>query len=116
MADRREPASVTSIERDAQRSLADRAIAPYFREPMLWPVAIVLVAHGVLGIGVALLEALRNGVGFGLVALVLVGFATAWALLRDARRRRFGATCITLATCWTLGALAAWAADHYGLY
>jgi hypothetical protein len=116
MAHRREPAGVTSIERDVQRSLADRAIAPYFREPALWPVAIVLVAHGVLGIGVALLEALRNGMGFGLVALVLVGCATAWAVVHDARRRRLGATCITLVTCWTLGALSAWAADHYGLY
>jgi len=108
--------SVTSLEREAGRSLADRAIAPYFREPGLWPVTIVLLAHGVLGVGVALLDAIRGGMGYGLIALVLVGACTGWALARDAWRRRFGLTSGSLIFCWALGSLCAWAADHYGLY
>ncbi len=109
-------ASVTSIERDAGRSLADRVVAPYFREPGLWPVTIVLLAHGVLGVGVALLDAVRNGMGFGLVALVLVGAGTGAAFARDLRRGRLGLTSGSLTTFWVLGALCAWAADHYGFY
>lgn len=109
-------ASVVSIEYEVGRSLADRIIAPYFQEPGLWPVLFVLLAHGVLGIGVALLDALRGGLGYGLVALVLVGAGTVWAFVRDLRRRRFGLTCRSLSICWVLGAASAWAADHYGLY
>ncbi len=111
-----EGASVTSIERDAGRSLADRIIAPYFREPGLLPVTIVLLAHGVLGVGVALLDAVRGGMGFGLIALLLVGAGTGLAFTRDLRRRRLGLASGSLATCWVLGALCAWAADHYGFY
>lgn len=109
-------ASVTSIERDVGRSLADRIVAPYFREAALWPVTIVLLAHGVLGVGVALLDAVRDGMGFGLVALVLVGAGTGTAFAHDLRRRRIGLTSGSLTTFWVLGALCAWAADHYGFY
>jgi hypothetical protein len=109
-------ASIESIAGRSRRSLADRAIAPYFREPALWPVAIVLIAHVILGIGVALLDALRSGMGYGLVALVLIGAGTAAALASDLRRRRLGIAAGALLACWVLGAAAAWAADRYGIY
>ena len=109
-------AGVTSIERDMGRSLADRIVAPYFRESALWPVTIVLLAHGALGVGVALLDAVRDGMGFGLVVLVMVGAGTATAFAHDLRRRSIGLTSGSLTTCWVLGALCAWAADHYGFY
>lgn len=109
-------ASVESIAGASRRSLADRAIAPYFREPALWPVAIVLIAHGILGIGVALLDAIRSGMGYGLVALVLVGAGTGYAVVSDLRRRRLGVASRALLACWVLGALAAWGADRYGWY
>jgi hypothetical protein len=113
---RREAATVTSIARNVGTSRVDRAIAPYFREPALWPVTIVLLAHGVLGVGVALLEALRSGMGFSLVSLVLLLVLTVWSLARDLRIRRCGVTSASLIVCWSFGALTAWAADHYGLY
>jgi hypothetical protein len=109
-------APVASIAGATRRSLADRAIAPYFREPALWPVAIVLVAHGILGIGVALLDAIRSGIGYGLVALVLVAAGTGYALATDLRARRFSVTSGALLACWILGAAAAWAVDRYGWY
>jgi hypothetical protein len=109
-------ATVESIAGVARRSLADRVIGPYFREPALWPIAIVLLAHGILGIAVALLHAVRSGMGFGLVALVLVGTGTGASLVSDLRRRRPGITSGALLACWTLGALAAWVLDRNGLY
>ena len=109
-------AAVESIAGTARRSLADRAIGPYFRESALWPVAIVLLAHGVLGIGVALLDAIRSGMGYGLVALALIGVGTGSSLVSDLRRRRLGIASGALLACWVLGALAAWGADRYGWY
>ncbi len=97
-------------------SRVDRAIAPYFREPGLLTVLIVLVAHGVLGLGVALLDAIRAGMGYGLVALVLVGVGSVLAFVHDVRQRRLDFTSGTPLFCWVAGAACAWAADRFGFY
>lgn len=117
MAEQQEPgASVTSLEPAPDRSLVDRMIAPYFAEPSLWPVLLVLLAHGVLGVGVALLDAIRDGMGFGAISLGFIAVGTLFALAGDLRRRHIGFTSISLLCSWAFGALTAWAADHYGLY
>jgi hypothetical protein len=102
--------------RDAAPSPVDRWIAPYFGDSALWPVTIVLLAHGVLGIGVAALDAWRGGFGYGVVALVPIALGSVASWQRDARRGRVGATSGALLACWVLGLACAVAADRYGVY
>lgn len=97
-------------------SLADRLLAPYFRDPALWPVTIVLLAHLVLGIAIAALDAWRDGMGYGGIALGLLAAASLASWLRDARGRRFGPTSWMLLVCWALGVGCAVAADRFALY
>jgi len=97
-------------------SLVDRMVAPYFRDPALWPVTLVLVAHLVLGIAIAALDTWRSGFGYGAVALGLLGVASLASWWRDARHRRFGPTSWTLLGCGVVGAACAIAADRYAWY
>lgn len=96
--------------------LVDRVIAPYFRDSALWPVTLVLLAHAVLGIGLAAVDAWRSGMGYGLVSIVGLAAASLVSWLRDLRRRRFGLTSRTLLGCWIVGLACAFAADRYALY
>jgi hypothetical protein len=96
--------------------LADRCVAPFFRDHGLWPVTLVLVAHAVLGIALSLLEAWRTPNGWNLGALAVLGTGTAACLGHDLARRRFGVASRALAFCWAVGALAAWGAARSGLY
>ena len=98
------------------RSRIDRVIAPYFAEPALLPVLLVLLAHGVLGVAVALLDTLRGGFGFAAIALGLTVVGTLASLAGDLRRRHFGVTSGSLLSFFVLGALLAWAADRYDYY
>jgi len=83
------------------------------RDPGLWPVTLVLLAHLVLGIAIAMLDAWRNGFGYGAVALGLIGASSLASWWRDARQRRFGPTSWTLLGCGVLGAACAMLADRY---
>jgi hypothetical protein len=94
-------------------SLVDRLLGPYFRDPALWPVTLVLLAHLVLGIAIAALDAWRNGFGFGAVALGLLGVSSLASWWRDARQRRFGPTSWMLLGCGVVGAACAFVADRY---
>jgi hypothetical protein len=96
--------------------LVDRCVAPFVRDPGLWPVTFVLLAHAVLGIAVALVEVSRSPRGFGLAALALVGAGSVACIARDAVRRRLGLASRALALSWALGALAAWGLARTGLY
>lgn len=94
----------------------DRWIAPYFRDMSLWPVMLVVTAHLVLGIALALLDATRHLGRFGIAVLLGAAVGTAAALRADLRRGRLGVTSRFLLVMWAGGALTAWAADHWGLY
>jgi len=91
-------------------------LAGYFDEPALWPVTFVLLAHGVLAIAVALLDAIRRQGALAIVVLVAAAGLTVWAGVRDWRRGHLGFATPTLIGLWTLGALSAWAADRANLY
>ncbi|MGH0029216.1 MAG: hypothetical protein ACQGVC_05465 [Myxococcota bacterium] len=102
---------------DADRPpLVDRFLAPYVRDAALWPVTIVLLAHVVLGVGVAALDTWRSGMGWGAVSLGAFVAATLACWIHDARLRRFGTTSWLLLGSWAVGLACAVAADHYGVY
>jgi hypothetical protein len=96
--------------------LADRCVAPFVRDRGLWPVTLVLVAHAVLGLAIALLDVWRAPSGWSLGALSLVGAGSVTCFGRDLVERRFGLASRALALCWALGALGAWGVARSGLY
>jgi uncharacterized membrane protein (DUF4010 family) len=91
-------------------------LAGYFTESSLWPVTFVLLAHGVLGIAVALLDAIRRQGTLAILVLAVAATGTLWAAIRDWRRGRLGLATPTLLALWALGAVSAWAAARAGLY
>ena len=102
---------------DRRVPFVERWIAPFLREPMLWPVAIVIVAHAVAFLAPVLLLALRDhrvaalGALTGLV--VLSGTAVRAELLR---LHRPGVVCGLLAATWGLAAAAAIVAHRTGIF
>jgi len=96
--------------------LVDRCVAPFVRDPGLWPVTLVLAAHAVLGIAVALLEVWRGPGAFGLAALALLGAGSIACFAHDWAQRRLGLASRALALCWAFGALAAWGLARSGVY
>lgn len=96
---------------------AERWIAPFVREPMLWPVGLVAVAHAVAFLAPVLLLSLRDRKLSALGALALLLVASGDAVRREiARRRRPGVVCGLLAAIWALSALAAFAAHRTGIF
>ena len=96
--------------------LADRLIAPYFRDAALWPVTLVLLVHVVLGIAVGVLAAWRSGAGFALAWIGALALLSVAAWLRDARAHRFGLASRTLAGSWLVGLVCAVVADRWAWY
>ena len=94
----------------------ERWVAPYFREPSLWPVMLVLVAHAVLGLGIALLEVRRGAGGFAWLSVALGVACLAGAAVRDARRGSAGLASGICLSIWALSVATAWLADRYDLY
>ena len=97
-------------------SRVERALAPFYRDMGLWPVTIVVVAHLVLAVAVLLLELARGAGGFALTGFAVLVVASVSALGHDVARRRLGALGATVLGSWIAGAVAAWAADRWGLY
>ncbi len=97
-------------------SRLERALQPLFSDIALWPVTAVLVAHLVVAIAVMLLDVIRGPSGFSILSGVTLGLASLAALRPAVGRRRLGALAVTVLGSWIAGALAAWAADHGGLY
>lgn len=104
------------LDRDPQATRVDRFLAPYVQQPGLWPVAIVLVAHGILAVAAALIDAWRSQAGFAVWSLLLIGAATAWAWGVDWRRGRFGLVSRTFLMIWPLGVVSAYYAQRWELY
>ena len=91
-------------------------LAGYFYEPAVWPITIVLLAHAVLGLAIALLDALRHQGVLSILVLSLAAGLTAWAIQRAWARGALGRAVPTLLIIWSLGALCAWGVDHAQLY
>jgi len=97
-------------------SLLERAILPYLREPTLWPVLLVLLAHAIVLVAQLLVFAWRDGGGgtfMGLGALAVLSLAAARLEVRD--RRRPGAITALVAVIWALSGLTAWAGVRIGI-
>jgi hypothetical protein len=94
----------------------ERLVAPFFEEPTLWPVLIVLTAHAVLIGALVLALALRERNLFAAAALSLLVVATADVSLRLARARRFGRLGWSLLTLWVASAIGAVLATRFDLF
>ena len=90
----------------SDRDWVDRFILPFVREPTLWPVLIVLIAHAVAFIGPALLFAVRDG-GRGWAAALALLALLSLAVVRFEWRRdqRLAALSAVTAVTW-LGSVA----------
>lgn len=115
----REPRRTPDIGPDPFRGPAwsDRWILPFVREPTLWPVLLVLVAHVVVFLAPLLLLALRDGHGGARVTLAVTALASAWAAAGEWRRRgRPGALGALLGVLWILSGAGALLAHRAGLF
>jgi hypothetical protein len=96
---------------------AERWIAPFLHEPLLWPVAFVLVAHAVAFLAPVLLLSLRDRRISALGALALLLVATGDAARRELeRRKRPGVVCGLLAAIWAFAAATALLAHRTGIF
>jgi hypothetical protein len=68
----RPPRPPPTEDPEANLPFAERWIAPFFREPMLWPVGIVLIAHAVAFLAPVLLFSVRDRKLGALAALALL--------------------------------------------
>lgn len=108
------PTPAPTVPRD--ELAVERWVAPFFADSGLWPVTAVVIAHGILGVAVLLLEVLRSPGPWSVAAFAGLALASLELLRRTLRRRRLGALGWTLLATWALGALVAWGADRLGLY
>lgn len=102
---------------DSHLPFAERWIAPFVREPLLWPVGIVLIAHAVAFLAPVLLLALRDrrfGALGALTGIVVLSGAAARAEL--ARLHRPGVVCGLLAATWACAVAAAVLAHRTGIF
>jgi predicted MFS family arabinose efflux permease len=106
-------------EPDAEERLpfAERWIAPFVREPLLWPVALVIVAHAVAFLAPVFLLGLRDRRISALGALAGITFLSGAAVRAElARRHKPGVVCGLVAVIWIFAAAAAFAAHRTGIF
>ena len=104
---------------DAEERLpfAERWIAPFVREPLLWHVALVIVAHAVAFLAPALLLGLRDHRISALGALAGILVLSGAAVRAELERlRRPGVVCGLLAGIWIFAIAAAYAAHRTGIF
>jgi len=93
----------------------ERALLPFLREPTLWPVLAVLVAHAVVLVAPMLVLAWRDPRGWSSLGLAVLGLPSVVAVgreLRDHGRPRLLSALI--AGTWALCGVAAWGAVWLG--
>src|SRR5262245_56072304 len=89
----------------------ERWLAPYFRDPTLWPVLAVATASAVTGLASLLLLAAVDRSVYAAAALIAVGWMSVDVSLRERRGRgRIGLAGRALLALWTLALAAALAA------
>jgi hypothetical protein len=107
----------TTEDPEAHLPFAERWIAPFVREPLLWPVAFVLIAHAVAFLAPVLLLALRDRRTSGLGALTGLLVLTGSAARNEiARLHRPGLVCALLAVTWAFAVAAAVLAHRTGIF
>jgi hypothetical protein len=92
-------------------------VAPYVRDPTLWPVLIVVVVHVVAFVAPALLLSIRDGGVGSTVTLGIAAAATTVAVFKEYRIRG-GPRELTwvLAATWLASAGVAWLAHRYEIF
>ena len=85
----------------------EQVIRTFVDEPMLWPVAIVLVLTVVTFGAAILVFAIRLRSLFACIALLLLIFMTVWGLEQDFRERRLRPASRVVLGLWGGSALAA---------
>src|SRR5262245_54383525 len=107
MSDSPEPANL-------EARFLEYVVAPFVRDPMLWPILAVFVGHVVAGLGVALVFGVRDRRFPAMLALVLAAVLTFNGVRVELRvRRRPAALCAILAVTWLLSAAVAAAGARY---
>lgn len=92
-----------------------RWIAPYFRDPSLWPVLVAAAAILVTLLASLLVRAAADRSPMALAALLALVWMSADATLRELRsRRRLGPLGAAILAVWALGIAAAIAARRSG--
>ena len=106
-----------STSEPTPRDWVDRFILPFVREPTLWPVLIVLIAHAVAFIGPALLFAVRDG-GRGSMAVLAFLAVLSLLVVRFEWRRDHRLASLTLVTAitWVGSAAFAWISDRTQIF
>jgi hypothetical protein len=104
-------------EREERGGRVERYLMPFVREPTLWPVLIVLLAHAAAFIAPAMIFAWRDG-GRGSAALlgVLVLLSAGVVVFEIRRWRRPAALTAVLVVTWALSVLLALLAARAGLF
>ena len=97
-------------------SRIDRFVLPFMRDPALWPILVIFVAHIAAFVAPVLLFALRDGRIPSFAALFgLAGLSIGLVRHESLDRGRPGPLSgLTLAT-WLVAIAAAFAANHYGI-
>lgn len=95
----------------------ERYVMPFVREPTLWPVLIVLLAHAAAFVAPAMIFAVRDeGRGSAVVLLVLALLSAAVVRFEVRRRGRPASLTAVLGVTWALSVALAVVADRAGLF
>jgi hypothetical protein len=94
----------------------ERFVAPFYEEPMLWPVLFVLAAHAVLIGAVLIALGLRSRNYFALAGLAIAVVMTGDVLLQRLRAGSFGRLGWSIVSLWVLSAISAVLAIRFDLF
>ena len=104
-------------EADEHLPFAERWIAPFVHEPLLWPVGLVIIAHAVAFLAPVFLLGLRDRRISALGALAGIAVLSGAAVRAElARRHKPGVVCGLLAAIWVFAAATAFAAHRTGIF
>ncbi len=98
------------------QSRLERHVLVYVRDPLLWPVLVVVIAHVAVFVAPLMLSAARDAQPTVVALLAVLGLLSGAGVLAELRRRRRpGAVCVLLGSTWLLSAVVAFTADRYGI-
>jgi hypothetical protein len=103
--------------RGAWAVFLDAWVAPYVRDPTLWPVLIVVIVHVIAFLAPALLLSVRDRELAAAVTLAAAACVTGLAFVQEIRHRgRPGELAGVLVITWIASAAVAWLADAHALF
>lgn len=109
-------ADAAPVDENSRVGRFERFLSPFFEEPTLWPVTLVLGAHAFLGGAVLLAMAARARNVFAMAALALLLVMTGDVLFRCARARRMGRIGWGVVALWIGSALGAALATRFDFF